>query len=104
MDFCMATKIGDAVMSSHRHLVPELRLFHGPDSLASLHRELERLGSHRGVILCGASLVREGAALDLVATRWAIGVPAWSRVYRRIRCMQWKRRRVRCSASKQMPC
>ena len=53
-------------MSEQRHLVPELRLFHGPDSLAPMQRELERLGSHRAVIVCGASLVREGAALDLV--------------------------------------
>ena len=58
-------------MSSFRHLVPELRLFHGADSLGSLYRELERLGSRRAVILCGASLVREGAALDLV--RQAMG-------------------------------
>lgn len=54
------------MMSSYRHLVPELRLFHGPDSLAPLQRELERLGSRRAVIFCGNSLVREGAALDLV--------------------------------------
>jgi alcohol dehydrogenase class IV len=53
-------------MASHRHLVPELRLFHGPDSLASLQSELERLHCHRAVVVCGASLVREGAALDLV--------------------------------------
>ena len=52
--------------SAYRHLVPELQLFHGPDSLSSLHRELDRLSCHRAVVFCGNSLVREGAALDLV--------------------------------------
>jgi hypothetical protein len=52
--------------ASYRHLVPELRIFHGPESLAPLHRELERLGSRRAVILCGASLVREGTVIDLI--------------------------------------
>jgi alcohol dehydrogenase class IV len=58
-------------MTSYRHLVPELRLFHGPDSLGSLHRELERLGSRRAVIVCGASLVRERAGLELVRNAMA---------------------------------
>jgi alcohol dehydrogenase class IV len=59
------------VISSFKHLVPELRLFHGPASLASLDSELARLGSRRAVIVCGGSLQREGAALDLV--RGAMG-------------------------------
>ncbi len=42
-------------MQSFRHIVPSLRLFHGTDSFAALPRELERLGSRRAVILCGAS-------------------------------------------------
>lgn len=56
---------------SDRHLVPALRLFHGPNSLAALPAELDRLGSRRAVICCGASLVREHDALDLV--RHAMG-------------------------------
>ncbi len=49
-------------LASFRHLVPALRLFSGPDSLGMLGRELERIGSHRAVICCGASLAREGTA------------------------------------------
>jgi alcohol dehydrogenase len=51
-------------MQSFRHVVAPLRLFHGPDSLAMLPRELDRLGSRRAVIFCGASLARQGVALD----------------------------------------
>jgi alcohol dehydrogenase len=53
-------------MRSFRHIVPPLRLYHGSDSLEFLGRELERLGSERAVVFCGASLAREGAVLDLV--------------------------------------
>lgn len=49
-------------MRSFRHIVPALRLFHGTDSLAMLGKELERAGSRRAVIFCGASLAREGMA------------------------------------------
>ncbi|MEJ8848194.1 iron-containing alcohol dehydrogenase family protein [Variovorax rhizosphaerae] len=49
-----------------RHLVPELRLFHGADSLSALQGELARLGSTRAVIVCGASLARDGAAMALL--------------------------------------
>lgn len=55
-----------APIPSFRHLVPALRLYQGVDCLAQLAGELERLGSRRAVILCGRSLVRQGAALDLV--------------------------------------
>jgi alcohol dehydrogenase class IV len=58
-------------LASCRHLVPELRLYHGPESLAWLPRELDRIGARRAVIFCGASLVREQTALDLV--RQALG-------------------------------
>ena len=58
-------------MSPMKHLVPALRLFHGTDSLAALPAELKRLGSRRSVIVCGASLIHEGAALDLI--RGAMG-------------------------------
>lgn len=55
-------------MRRGQHLVPALRLFDGADSLAALHGELARVGSRRAVIFCGASLVREGVALDSVRT------------------------------------
>lgn len=45
-------------MHAFQHITPPMRLFGGPDSLGSLERELERLGSHRAVIFCGASLAR----------------------------------------------
>jgi alcohol dehydrogenase class IV len=53
-------------MKSFRHRVAPLRLFHGPDSLAMLPRELDRLGSRRAVVFCGASLARQAAALDVI--------------------------------------
>jgi alcohol dehydrogenase len=40
-------------MRSFQHITPPLRLFSGPDSLESLGRELERLGSRRAVVFCG---------------------------------------------------
>ncbi|NDZ11854.1 iron-containing alcohol dehydrogenase [Variovorax sp. WS11] len=49
-----------------RHLVPELRLFHGTNSLDALQGELARLGSTRAVVVCGASLARDGAAMALL--------------------------------------
>jgi alcohol dehydrogenase class IV len=51
---------------SFQHITPPLRLFSGSDSLGRLGRELERADSQRAVIVCGASLVREGATLDLI--------------------------------------
>jgi alcohol dehydrogenase class IV len=56
-------------MPSFQHITPPLRLFHGPDSLGQLGRELARINSSRAVIICGAWL--EGALLDLVQS--AIG-------------------------------
>lgn len=53
-------------MAVLRHLVPELRLFHGEGSLAALPGELARLGSTRAVVVCGASLARDAGALQLV--------------------------------------
>jgi alcohol dehydrogenase class IV len=53
-------------MRSFQHITPSLRLFHGPDSLESLGRELERVKSRRAVIFCGSTLARAGSPLDLV--------------------------------------
>lgn len=66
-----STTEGETVMRSFRHIAWPLRLFHGPDSLGMLGPELERLDSRRAVIVCGSSLAREGALLDLV--RSAVG-------------------------------
>lgn len=52
-------------MQSFQHVTPSLRIFQGADCLRFLKRELERLNSQRAVIVCGASLAREGALLDL---------------------------------------
>jgi acyl-CoA synthetase (AMP-forming)/AMP-acid ligase II/alcohol dehydrogenase class IV len=48
-------------MQSFQHVTPPLRIFQGADCLRFLGRELERLNSRRAVIVCGASIAREGA-------------------------------------------
>ena len=53
-------------MSSYQCITTPLRLFHGPDSLAHLGRELDRAGSVRAVIFCGSSLSRQTALIDKV--------------------------------------
>lgn len=53
-------------MRAFQHLAPPLRLYSGGDSLAALARELDRLKCTRAVVVCGASLAREGSALALV--------------------------------------
>ena len=53
-------------MISFQHITPPLRLFHGPESLGQLGRELDRVNSKRAVIFCGASLARQGTLLDVV--------------------------------------
>lgn len=58
-------------MLSFQHITPPLRLFHGPDALGQLGRELDRVKSTRAVIFCGRSLVREGRLLQKVKS--AIG-------------------------------
>lgn len=58
--------MSSSALPSFRHLTPPLRVFQGEDSLDHLQRELERLGSRRAVIFCGASLARAGVPLDLV--------------------------------------
>jgi alcohol dehydrogenase class IV len=51
-------------MASFQHVTPPLRLFYGPDSLASLGKELARLDSQRAVVVCGPWA--EGPLLDAV--------------------------------------
>jgi len=59
----MTTESPDEGMRPFRHPVPALRLHHGPDSLAEVSRELQRLGCQRAVIVCGASLSRDAALM-----------------------------------------
>lgn len=56
---------------SFQYAAPALRLFHGPDSLGHLGRDLDRLGARRAVIFCGDWLEKQGTLLDLV--RQAMG-------------------------------
>lgn len=51
-------------MPSFQHVTPPLRVFHGPDSLKSLGKELARLDSKRAVVFCGAWA--RGPLLDAV--------------------------------------
>ena len=57
--------------TSFQHLAPPARFFVGENSLVSLGRELDRLGSKRAAVVCGSSLSRDAGAMGLV--RDAIG-------------------------------
>ena len=48
-------------MRSFQHITPGLRLFHGPDSLEQLGRELDRVHCRRAVIVCGSSIGRQAS-------------------------------------------
>jgi alcohol dehydrogenase class IV len=52
-------------MISYQYIAPELRVFHGRDSLAALQRELERNGCRRGVVICGRTISRSDALASL---------------------------------------
>lgn len=43
---------------SYQYVAPELRVFHGSDSLTALKRELERNGCKRAVVVCGRTISR----------------------------------------------
>ncbi|CAE6861537.1 iron-containing alcohol dehydrogenase family protein [Paraburkholderia domus] len=45
-------------MQNFQHITPPLRLFHGPDSLSHLGRELDRIKSQRAVVICGDWLTK----------------------------------------------
>lgn len=51
-------------MQSFQHITPSLRIYSGPDSLAFLGRELDRLKSRRAVVFCGPWA--QGPLLDAV--------------------------------------
>jgi alcohol dehydrogenase class IV len=55
---------------SYQYVAPELRVFHGRDSLGALKRELERNGCRHAVVLCGRTVSRSEA---LVSLRDALG-------------------------------
>ena len=48
-------------MMSYQYIGPELRVFHGDDSLVALKREVERAGSSRAAIVCGRTISRSDA-------------------------------------------
>jgi alcohol dehydrogenase class IV len=45
-------------MQNFQHITPPLRLYHGPDSLAHLGKELDRIKSQRAVVVCGDWLAK----------------------------------------------
>ena len=55
-------------MLSYQHISPELRVFHGEDSLGTLKRELERNGCRRAVVVCGRTISRSDALAALKST------------------------------------
>jgi len=57
-------------MLSFQHITPPLRVFHGPESLGQIGRELARLNCSRAVIFCGPWMA-EGPLLERV--RSALG-------------------------------
>ena len=59
---------GDRSMRSFQYITMPVRLHHGPDCLAQLPRELDRLGAKRAVIVTGASIARGGSLVELLQT------------------------------------
>ncbi|MGE4338948.1 MAG: iron-containing alcohol dehydrogenase family protein [Pigmentiphaga sp.] len=51
-------------MKSFRHITPPLRIHQGPDCLAALEPELQRLGCQRAVIFCGQTLANDPGLLE----------------------------------------
>ncbi|HZR02995.1 MAG TPA: iron-containing alcohol dehydrogenase family protein [Burkholderiales bacterium] len=68
-------------MLAYQHVAPELRVFHGGDSLASLKRELERNQCQRAVVVCGRTISRSDVLGLLEASLGAliVGVSASAR-------------------------
>jgi alcohol dehydrogenase class IV len=54
-----------ALMLHYQYVAPELRVFHGDDSLASLKKELDRNKCSRAVVVCGRT-VGQSSALGLL--------------------------------------
>ena len=59
---------GKASSLSYQYVAPELRVFHGEQSLGGLKRELERNKCQRAVVVCGRTVSRSGALMSLRAT------------------------------------
>src|SRR5581483_1468867 len=68
-------------MLAYQHVAPEVRVFHGGDSLASLKRELERNQCQRAVVVCGRTISRSDVLGLLEASLGAliVGVSASAR-------------------------
>ena len=50
---------------AYQYVAPELRVFHGSDSLGALKRELERNKCRRAVVICGRTIGRSDALASL---------------------------------------
>ena len=73
--------MNDLNLYSYQHVAPELRVFHGDESLAALRRELERNGCRRAVVVCGRTMSRS-EALGLLREAlgpWFAGITAAAR-------------------------
>jgi len=55
---------------SYQYVAPELRVYHGPESLAALKREIVRAGCQRAVVVCGRTI---GSSDALVLLEEALG-------------------------------
>jgi alcohol dehydrogenase class IV len=55
----------DEKLLSYQHIAPELRVFHGPESLSALKRELGRNRCQRAVIVCGRTISNSDALVML---------------------------------------
>ena len=55
---------------AYQHVSPELRVFHGADSLLALKRELQRAGCRRVAIVCGRTV---GRSVELQQLRELLG-------------------------------
>ncbi len=53
------------MITSYQHLSPELRVYHGEDSLAALKRELDRAGCRRVGVVCGRTIGRSAELKQL---------------------------------------
>ena len=53
------------MITTYQHVSPELRVFHGVDSLVVLKRELDRAGCHRVGVVCGRTIGRSAELSQL---------------------------------------
>jgi alcohol dehydrogenase class IV len=54
------------MITAYQHVSPELRVYHGEDSLVALKRELDRAGCRRVGVICGRTIGRSAELKQLV--------------------------------------